>query len=168
MSIFSKLFTKSPDSDALCVVLAPMNGRVLPISEVPDEIFAGKVLGDGFAIEPSEGQVVAPFDCEVAQVFRTGHAIGLKGPGGLELLIHVGIDTVKMAGEGFKPCVTEGQKLKAGERILDFDLELVRSKAKSLISPVVITNMDAVASLELQVQGNVRSGDPVLRVSKKL
>jgi len=163
MSLLSKLFSKSA-ADSVAV-FAPLSGRILPITEVPDDVFAGKMLGDGFAIEPTEGRVLAPFDCEVVQVFRTGHAIGLRGPGGLELLIHIGIDTVKMAGEGFSPKVSEGQKLKKGDLVLEFDLALVKSKAKSIITPVVITNMYAVKSLELVGSGAVRSGDPALNVS---
>ncbi|MEO5668816.1 MAG: PTS glucose transporter subunit IIA [Bdellovibrionota bacterium] len=167
MSVFGKLFGKSGESDKTLVLSAPLGGRLLPLSEVPDDIFAGKVLGDGFAIEPNEGLVVAPFDCQVAQVFRTGHAIGLTGPGGLEVLVHVGIDTVKLAGVGFKPRVSEGQKLRTGDVMLEFDLEHVRANAKSTVTPIVITNRDAVGSLELLGSGTVKRGDPVLRVLRK-
>jgi PTS system glucose-specific IIA component len=172
MSVFGKissLFAKAGDAAEVGVSFqAPLVGRFVPLSEVPDEVFSGKVLGDGFAIDPTEGIVVAPFDAEVSQVFRTGHALGLLGPGGLEVLIHVGIDTVKMAGEGFHPKVKAGQKVRAGELLLEFDLEAVRARAKSTITPVVVTNMDHVAGLEPLATGKLVRGQVVLRVSKKI
>jgi PTS system glucose-specific IIA component len=147
---------------------APLVGRFVPLSEVPDDVFSGKVLGDGFAVDPTEGVVVAPFDAEVSQVFRTGHALGLLGPAGLEVLIHVGIDTVKMGGEGFYPKVKVGQKVRAGETLLEFDLEAVRSRAKSTITPVVVTNMDCVSTMESMATGTLARSQIVLRVSTKV
>ncbi len=161
MSMFKKatsLFSGEPrgtQSGNRVSLLAPLKGRSLPLEEVPDEVFSQKFMGDGFAIDPSEGRVLAPVDCEVVQVFRTGHAVGLLHSSGLEILIHVGIDTVKLQGEGFSPAVKVGQKLKAGDLILEFDLKGVGSKAKSLITPVVVTNMDKVASIGLKASGPV-------------
>lgn len=170
MSVFGKIssmFGKSADAD-VTVLASPLTGRLLTLSDVPDEVFSGKVLGDGFAIDPSAGVVVAPCDAEVTQLFRTHHAVGLAGPGGLEILIHIGIDTVKLAGEGFKPRVSNGQKVKAGDVLIEFDVETVRSRAKSLITPVVFTNMEQVASFETTIpSGNVSRGQPVLKVRKK-
>jgi sugar PTS system EIIA component len=172
MSVFGKIssiFGKAGDVAALGVSFqAPLVGRFVPLSEVPDDVFSGKVLGDGFAVDPSEGVVLAPFDAEVTQVFRTGHALGLLGPSGLEVLIHVGIDTVKMGGEGFYPKVKAGQKVRTGEILLEFDLEAVRARAKSTITPVVVTNMDHVSGLEPLANGTLARGQVVLRVSTKI
>ncbi len=145
-----------------------MKGRVLPLSEAPDDTFAQKILGDGFVIDPSEGKVFAPFDAKVMQIFRTGHAVGLETSNGLEILIHIGIDTVKMNGKGFKAHVQNGQSLKKGDLLIEFDLNEVRLNAKSTLSPVVITNMDKVSTLSLDKslgsQSEVNVGDDVLTI----
>jgi len=168
MAVFQKISSLFGKSSPTAILLgAPLSGRLVSLSEVPDEVFSAKTLGDGFAIDVSDGVVVAPFDCEVSQVFRTGHALGLMGPGGLELLIHVGIDTVKMKGEGFFPKVKVGQKLRAGDLLLEFDLERVRSQAKSCVTPIVVTNMDLVEAMEIVASGSVSRGTPVLSVRKK-
>lgn len=131
------------------VVASPLSGRYVPLADVPDATFSQKVLGEGFAIDPNSGEVRSPVEGTVAQVFKTGHAIGLVGPEGLEVLIHVGIDTVKMQGEGFHPRVKAGDKVKIGDLLLEFDLDLVRKKAKSAITPVVITNSSDFSQIEI-------------------
>jgi glucose-specific phosphotransferase system IIA component len=120
---------------------SPIKGEILSLETVPDETFSQKVLGDGFAIRPQEGAVYAPFDGKVVTLFPTQHALGLETQNGLELLIHVGIDTVQMKGQGFKAFVKEGDSIKAGTKLLEFDLDLVRKNAKSDITPIVITNL---------------------------
>lgn len=140
--ILSLMTTGTPVKPTI-IVGAPLRGRVVPLSEVPDKTFAGKVLGEGVAIEPTEGVVYAPFDGSVANVFRTGHAIGLLGPSGAEVLIHVGIDTVKMGGVGFKPVVKAGDVVRKGDRLLEFDLEAIRKSAPSILTPVVVTNWES-------------------------
>jgi PTS system glucose-specific IIC component len=129
-------------------IRSPLAGRLLPLSEVPDATFADKILGDGFAIDPSDNVVYAPFDATVVQLFRTHHAIGLRSDTGIELLIHIGIDTVKMNGRGFEAFVTEGSRVRAGDKLLRFDRALVEKEAKSVITPVTITNMDHVESMK--------------------
>lgn len=131
-------------------VRAPIPGKVLGIEQVPDETFSQKILGDGFAIEPSQGVVTSPCHGEVMHIFPTGHAVALKSDQGLEILIHIGIDTVKMKGEGFKTFVNTGDKVRLGQKLIEFDLELVRQKAKSTITPVIVTNMDSVGQMKLQ------------------
>lgn len=106
-------------------LLAPLSGRVIPIAEVADETFASKMLGDGVGIVPADGELVAPADATVSMVFETGHAIGLTLGGGCELLIHIGIDTVKMAGKGFSPHVETGQRVRAGEPLVSFDVDAI-------------------------------------------
>ena len=125
---------------ALQALTTTCMGRVVSLSEVPDETFAGKIMGDGIAVEPSEGLVVAPFDGKVVQIFRTGHAIGLVNAEGIEVLIHIGIDTVQMQGEGFKPLVKQGDAVLRGQPLIEFDLPLVKERAKSILTPMVVTN----------------------------
>jgi glucose-specific phosphotransferase system IIA component len=164
----SKAAATSKADSALLNLAAPLKGEVIPLTEVPDDTFASRMLGDGFAIDPSEGLVCSPADAEVVQVFRTQHALGLRTDEGLEILIHVGIDTVKMNGEGFKALVTEGQRVKKGDKLLEFDLELVKSQAKSAITPVIFTNMEAVKGLEIIKRGLAQVSEPIVNVELKL
>ncbi len=119
---------------------SPLKGKILPLTEAPDAVFASGTVGEGFAIQPFEGIVYAPFDGEVLQIFKTNHAIGILSNEGLETLIHIGIDTVKMGGKGFKSMLKVGDRFKAGDRLLEFDLDLVQREAKSAITPVIFTN----------------------------
>jgi len=134
------------------LIPTPLSGRIIPLEEVPDEVFSQKMLGDGFAICPEESQVVAPLDAEVIQTFRTGHALGLKTKEGVEILIHVGLDTVKLAGQGFQCKVSQGQKVRAGDLLLEFDLDFIRKSAKSDITPMVITNADQFKKVNVNIE----------------
>ncbi|MBQ9427992.1 MAG: PTS glucose transporter subunit IIA [Clostridia bacterium] len=127
--------------DDACVY-APMKGKMLPMSEVPDETFAADVLGKGAAIEPSEGTVVAPADGVVSTLFDTHHAIGLTLDNGMELLIHIGINTVELNGEGYTAHVAEGDRVTRGQKLITFDRELIKRKGYPTITPVIITNVD--------------------------
>ncbi|MEZ7792206.1 PTS sugar transporter subunit IIA [Niallia circulans] len=135
---------------------APITGKVIPIEEVPDPVFAEKMMGDGIAFIPAEGKVVAPIEATVKQVFPTKHAIGLESNNGLEILIHIGLDTVNMKGEGFIVHVKEGDQVSIGDILVEFDLEKVEENAASTITPMVILNRDNVKSLEKKYkeQGN--------------
>ena len=128
--------------------VAPMGGRLMPVTEVPDPAFSSKMLGDGFAVDLTDGQVAAPFDGEVTAAFPTGHAYGLKRADGLECLIHIGMDTVQLEGRGFDVKVQAGDKVKMGQTLVTVDLDLVRQSGKSLISPVVFVNGEAVTLLK--------------------
>lgn len=127
----------------------PIAGKVMALSEVPDKTFSDKLVGDGVAIDPSEGIVYAPMDAKIAQLFSTNHAIGLRSESGVEILIHVGIDTVKMKGDGFRAFVKKGDTVKMGSKLIEFDISKIRSQAKSTISPVIVTNMADVKDLEI-------------------
>ncbi|MFC7394510.1 PTS sugar transporter subunit IIA [Scopulibacillus cellulosilyticus] len=140
-------------------VLAPINGKIVEIDQVPDPTFAQKMLGDGLAIIPVDGSITAPIDGEIVQLFPTKHAIGIRGNSGLELLIHIGLETVSMNGEGFTAHVQQGQKVKAGDLLIDVDLDQVKEKAADTITPIVITNMDAVESIEKQTAAKASSGE---------
>lgn len=127
---------------------APMKGQIIDITEVPDSVFAEKYVGDGVAIYPIEGKVYSPVDGEIVLMAETGHAIGIKTKEGFEIIIHVGLETVAMKGEGFESLVSEGDKVSSGQLLLNFDLELVKERAKSTVSPVVISNMEVVDHIE--------------------
>lgn len=118
----------------------PIGGEVIPLSEVPDETFASGVLGDGVGVRPSEGKVYAPFDCTVATVFDTKHAIGLETSNGVEVLIHVGIDTVSLNGEPFTVHVATGDAVKEGQLLAEFDMEKIQAAGLATVSPIIITN----------------------------
>lgn len=126
----------------------PVAGQKIDLSQVPDAVFSQRLLGDGVAIVPQGNVFVAPCDAEIVQIFPTNHAIGLLTPLGLELLIHIGIDTVELKGEGFKRLATPGQKVKAGEPLVEVDLEFVKRMGKPLETPIIITNMDRVERID--------------------
>lgn len=123
-------------------LFAPIQGNVISREEIPDETFAAGVLGDGVGIEPEVGEVVAPFDGEISSVTDTRHAVGITGPEEMEVLIHVGIDTVNMKGEGFELLVSEGEKVKAGQKLMTFDLEKIKAAGYSTTTAVLLTNSD--------------------------
>ncbi len=137
------LFSKKKELD----LYAPITGELIDITEVKDQVFSQKILGDGVAIEPKEGVLYAPFDCEVIQLFHTLHAIGLKAKD-VEILVHIGMDTVELNGEGFKGFVNEGDHVKKGQKLIEFDIDYIKSKGKEATTPIVITNMDIVKSLD--------------------
>ncbi|MFB0636903.1 glucose-specific PTS transporter subunit IIBC [Bacillus rugosus] len=118
----------------------PLKGETVSLTDVPDQVFSEKMMGEGFAIDPSEGKVIAPADGEIVSIFPTKHAIGFMSAGGTEILIHVGIDTVKLNGEGFETYVTSGQAVKQGELLLTFNLDYIKQHAVSAVTPVIFTN----------------------------
>lgn len=146
------------------VIASPLTGNVIPLEQVADGVFSEKMVGDGFAIEPTDNQVYAPADCEVATVFGTKHAIGLTTTDGVELLIHLGIDTVQMNGAPFTIEVKEGDKLKKGDKIGSFDEKMIVEAGYRTVTPVVVTNSDAYQSFTLQKTGAATAGDDVLTV----
>ncbi|MEQ6376688.1 glucose-specific PTS transporter subunit IIBC [Bacillaceae bacterium S4-13-56] len=147
------------DKNAEFNLTSPMKGDILPLSEVPDQVFSGKMMGDGFAIQPTDGTVVSPIDGIVVTVFPTKHAIGLKSASGREILIHVGIDTVKLQGEGFDSFVKEGDEVKAGQKLLQVDLDYVQANAPSIVTPIIFTNLQEGDSVEILKRGAVSQGE---------
>ncbi|AEV21157.1 PTS glucose transporter subunit IIA [Geobacillus sp. G4] len=158
--MFKKWFGKQQPKEE--TITAPLDGTIMRLEDVPDPVFAQKMMGDGIAIDPADGDVVAPVDGEIIQLFPTKHAIGLRSEAGVELLIHVGIDTVSMNGEGFTAYVRAGDRVKRGDRLLSVDLPLVREKAKSAVTPIIITNGDALESLEREAEASAKKGETVL------
>lgn len=151
-------------NEATVVISSPMAGLVRNIQEAPDEAFAGKMMGDGVIIEPTEGTVYAPEDGTVNMLFDTKHAVGFETDSGIELLIHVGIDTVKLNGEGFQMVAKVGQHLKKGDVIMNFDLEEIRAKAKAMATPVVCTNLAEGQRVIVLTQEEVKVGESLMRV----
>ena len=167
MGFLSKLFGKQEAKTQELVLNSYMKGKVVDITEVPDPVFAQKMMGDGFAIIPEEGKLISPVAGEIIQVFPTKHAFGVKA-GEVELLIHVGLETVSMKGEGFDVKVSAGDRVEVGQTLLTYDLELVKEKAKDIITPCVVTNMDAVEGINvLKLNENVDFSQEVASVKLK-
>ena len=148
------------------VIGVPLSGKIIPLTEIPDATFAQGMIGPGIGIEPNGNTVVAPFDGTVVNLFHTKHAIGLESDQGVELLIHIGIDTVKMQGKGFEAFVKQGDRVKAGQKLLEFDLELIRKEAKSIITPVIVTNGAQFKSLKLEPSKLISILEPMARIEK--
>ena len=146
------------------VIASPLNGKVIPLEEVADGVFSEKMVGDGFAVEPTDNQVYAPADCEVTTVFGTKHAIGLTTPEGCELLIHLGIDTVQLNGAPFTINIKEGDTLKKGDLIGSFDEKAILDAGYRTVTPVVVTNSDAYTSFQLLKTGSTTHGEDTLSV----
>lgn len=139
--------------------VAPIKGKLLPITEVPDQVFSGKMMGDGFAIVPAEGLVVSPVNGKIMNVFPTKHAIGIQSEGGKELLIHFGLDTVNLKGEGFELFVEEGDTVKAGQPLMQADLDYIEEHATSTITPIVFTNLGEDEKLVIKKQDDVKRNE---------
>ncbi len=131
-------------------VYAPIKGNVIPSAQIPDETFAAGVLGEGIGIEPEEGVVYAPFDGEISSTTDTKHAVGISSPDGMELLIHVGVNTVAMEGDGFELFCAEGDKVKAGQKLITFDIDKIKAAGYSTTTAVLVTNSDDYAGLEIK------------------
>lgn len=123
------------------IIVSPLKGEIKPITEVPDQVFSEKMMGDGFAIIPMEGTVVSPVDGEIENLFPTKHAIEIKSDTGRELLIHVGIDTVNLKGQGFEMLVLENDRIVKGQPLLKVDLDYIKKQATSIITSIVFTNL---------------------------
>lgn len=143
-------------------IKAPVNGKAIALSEVKDEVFAGGALGKGAAIIPEDGRICAPCDGVVSLVYPTGHAIGIQSENGAELLIHIGMDTVTLEGKCFDIKVKQGQAVKAGEILIEADLEGIRSAGLDTTTPIVVTNVDDYVDITVENVGNIKAGDRLL------
>ncbi len=144
-------------------IMAPFDGWCAPLDEVPDPVFAGRMLGDGLAIDPTSGILSAPCDGEIITLPASGHAVSIRSPQGVDVLIHIGIDTVQLGGRGFDACVKPGATVKAGDALIRFDLDIVARGAKSLMTPIVVTS-DGLTLQGRRLAGSVRAGDLLFEV----
>lgn len=169
MGLFDKLksFVSDEKKAAGTVeIVAPLSGVIVNIEDVPDVVFAEKIVGDGVAIKPEGSKMVAPVDGVIGKIFETNHAFSIESDSGVELFVHFGIDTVELKGQGFKRIAYEGQRVKKGDIVIEFDLPLLEEKAKSTLTPVVISNMDEIKDLQ-KLSGNVDVGvTPIIRIKK--
>jgi len=149
-------------------IYSPINGILLKIEDVPDPVFSQKMVGDGVALEPTEGIVYSPVNGTIIQLFPTKHALGIQTEEGLEILIHIGMDTVELKGNGFESFVSEGEMVKIGDKLLKFNMELVK-KEHPIASPIIITNMDIVDKIVKESEGEeVKAGKTkIMRVYHK-
>lgn len=148
------------------VLSACLNGTVVPLAEVKDEAFASGALGDGIAIEPIDGELVAPADGEISSTFETHHAVGMTTVDGAELLMHIGIDTVKLGGKHFTYLVNEGDKVKKGQPLIRFELEAIKAEGYPVTTPVIVCNTDDYAAVETKASGTVKQGDALLELKR--
>ncbi len=150
--------------DDACVITSPMRGSVVALDAVPDATFAAGVLGQGVAIKPNEGRVVAPVDAEVTTIFPTGHAVALRTDDGIDVLIHVGINTVSMEGKGFIKHVENNQRVAAGDLLIEFDIDAIKQAGLSTVSPIVIPNANEFAHVTATDAAKVAYGEELLAV----
>lgn len=145
-------------------IYAPLAGNVIALEQIPDETFSSGVLGNGVGIEPESGEVVAPFDGTIATVADTKHAIGLTGPNHMEMLIHVGVDTVKMQGEGFKVFVSEGDTVRTGQRLMTFSIDKIKQSGYSTTTAVLLNNSDDYENFKVVKTGAAKKSEPVITI----
>lgn len=161
MGFFKKLFSKPVDT--LC---APVAGRAVAVSQVPDPTFAEELLGKGIAVEPSEGRICAPCDATVDMMFETGHAVSLVADFGAEILIHVGLETVSLKGRHFTIHAKNGDKVKKGDLLIEFDLEAIKAEGFNTITPMLVCNSADFGTFNTSVDKNVTNSDVVIELAK--
>lgn len=148
-----KNFFKSKKVESDTAILQPLEGEIVPLDVVPDPVFSQKMIGDGFAVNPTNGTVVSPVDGEVISVFPTKHAVSVKSADGREILIHVGLETVTLNGEGFTAFVSDGQRVQKGQKLLEADFQSIKDKVPSIITPVIFTNLAEDEKVVIEEQG---------------
>lgn len=165
--MLEKLFSKRKQN-LVETLFAPLSGELVSIDNVSDPVFGEKMMGDGFAIIPSEGILVSPVKGEIVQVFHTKHAIGIKTNNGLEILLHIGLETVTLNGKGFDVLVTTGQKVKQGDVLVNFDIQFLLDQGKEIITSLVITNsndkVDGIISVDNKA---VTRGEEIIEIHIK-
>lgn len=168
MSLFGNLFKKDKENEntstnASNKVLVPITGIVSSVKECQDPVFAGEMVGKGSLIIPSEGKVYSPVDGEISMIADSKHALGITSNTGLEILIHIGLDTVELNGEPYTSHVSQGQKVKAGDLLMEFDIEKIKASGKAVESPVIITNADD-KEINLLANGQTNHGEELMEV----
>ena len=149
------------------MILSPIKGELVNIKTIDDHVFSQELLGKGIAIEPSIGSIYAPFDGTVAMLFHTSHAIGLVSDENLEMLIHIGIDTVNLAGKHFYPKVKSNDKFKQGDLLIEFDIEKIKEEGYAITTPIIITNLDNFDVACVENSQHIELDDSIFVVNKK-
>ena len=151
----------------IVTIYSPINGKVIELKEVPDEAFAQKMVGDGCAIEPDKGSICSPIEGQLMNIFPTNHAIIFETIDGLEMIVHFGIDTVKLEGKGFQK-LREPGPIKVGDEIVKYNLDEIKDNVPSTRSPIIINNMEKVEKIEVLSLGKiVKIGEPIMKVTLK-
>ncbi|MGN1272679.1 MAG: beta-glucoside-specific PTS transporter subunit IIABC [Lactobacillus sp.] len=158
-----KVENNNPDEK----LVSPLNGQVMTLSEVKDEVFSSGAMGKGLAIEPTDGILHAPADGQIVMTFPTSHAIGLRTTNGAEILMHIGMDTVNLQGKGFETLVEKGQNVKAGDELVKFDIPAIKKAGYSVTTPIVVTNSQEYADIERTADGQVKVGQEILDLQAK-
>ena len=147
-------------------LISPLSGELIPLSSVNDDVFSQDILGEGFAVIPDKGQLYAPANAKIVDIFDTKHAISFECDNGIELLIHVGLDTVKLNGAPFNPIIHAGDHVTAGELIMEFDREMLIKEGYDIVTPVIVTNCEKY-NLVTREAGKVMNGEPVATLTNK-
>ena len=166
MGFFSKLFGKTEETIDPNQIYAPLAGKPVPVTEVPDPTFAEGLLGDGIAIIPTDGKVYAPCNGTVETMFETGHAVAMTAENGAEILIHVGLETVALGGKPFRTHVRDGQKVKKGQLLFEADLDAIKAEGLPVITPVLVCNPDDFTAINKVFNPTVAVGDVVITLGK--
>ena len=156
---------KTEDTAKAITLYSHMNGTVVSLENVEDDVFSQKLLGGGIAVEPSDGRLYSPCDGRIESIFDTKHAVNLISDDGAEILLHIGIDTVKLNGKYFEAHVSEGQMVKRGEVLITFDMGEIRRAGYKLTTPMIVCNTDDYSSFEVLGQGNTAAGDTLLKIN---
>ena len=143
-------------------LVAPLSGKIVPLEEVPDEVFSEKMVGDGVAIDPTSELILAPCDGTIGKIFNTNHAFSMESTDGIELFVHYGVDTIDLGGKGFDRFVEQGAEVKAGDKILSADLEYLKANAKSVITSIVISNVEDLKTFEVGNETEAVAGKTVI------
>lgn len=165
-TMFAKLKEKLGLGEALIEVPAPSSGKAVPLSEVNDPTFSQEILGKGAAVQPSEGRIVSPVDGTVELMFDTGHAVSLHSASGADILIHVGLDTVQLAGKHFTVHKKNGDPVKKGDLLIEFDIPAIQAAGYDTVTPVIICNTEAFSSVTAATGSDVTALSPLLTLKK--
>lgn len=164
MGFFSKLF--KGEEDAANTLFAPVDGKAVPVSQVSDPTFADEILGKGLAIKPSSNTVYSPCDGTIDLMFDTGHAVNLVSDSGIEILIHIGLDTVSLKGKHFKTLKNTGDKVRKGDPLIEFERDVIAKEGFDTIIPIIICNTDSYSEVKPLTDIDVKVGDKILTVRK--
>ncbi|WP_343192212.1 PTS glucose transporter subunit IIA [Buchnera aphidicola (Formosaphis micheliae)] len=158
MGLFSNFFKKKNDESKIINIVSPISGKIIKIEKVPDKVFSKKIVGDGVAIEPTGHEILSPINGTIETIFKTLHAFSILSCDGIELLVHFGIDTINLKGKGFIQIAKESQTVKMGDKIILLDLPFLKKHSKSIITPIVISNVEKIKSIKKIFCSNAIAG----------